>query len=152
MSPVCVQSLELDTVHWRYWLSSQFGLQWNIPSFEELKALFCLSLALEFIEGGKIDHVPLLVQIVQHCSALFSIAQSMMHFDQLIGLQLRTQLTISSSGKTLFYCSALFFLTVNRYTVTVQKRQFLVSRPSWSPSHNRMQPISYRRIFCLGQS
>jgi len=86
------------------------------------------------------------------CSVSFSIAQSMMHFDQWIGLQLWTRLTISSSGQTLFYCSALFYLTVNRYTVTVQKRQFLVSRPSWSPSHHRMQPISYRRIFCLGQS
>ena len=86
------------------------------------------------------------------CSVSFSIAQSMMHFDQWIGLQLWTRLTISSSGQTLFYCSALFYLTVNRYTVTVQKRQFLVSRSSWSPSHHRMQPISYRRIFCLGQS
>ena len=62
----------LDTVHWCYWLSSQFGLQRNIPSFDELKVLFCLSLALEFIEGGEIDHVPWLVQIVQYRSALRS--------------------------------------------------------------------------------
>ena len=106
------------------------NLQWNIPSFDKLKALTCLSLALEFIEGGKIDRVPLIVLLVQHCASLFCIAQSIKHFDRWIGLQLWTRLTISSRGQTLVYCPALFFLTVNRYTVTVQKRQFLVSRPS----------------------
>lgn len=107
-----------------YCLSFQFGFTWNIILFDELKALIWIFSRIGIHRKGEIDHVPL--------------------NDAFSGW-------LMDREEALFYRSAILILAVNLYIVTVQRRQFLVSRPCWSPSHHRMQPISYRRIFCLGQ-
>jgi len=92
--------------------------------FDELKALIWIFSRIGIHRKGEIDHVPLNATFIG-------------------GFMVREE--------ALIYRSAILILAVNLYIVTVQRRQFLVSRPCWSPSHHRMQPISYRRIFCLEQ-